>query len=107
MTSFAALHFAGLVALADQPQWGQWQTRNMVSEEKGLPDRCDPATGKNIKWSVPLETQTHSSPVIAGGRVLIGTNNGEPRDPRHEGDRGVLMCLDEKDGHLHWQLVLP
>ena len=39
--------------------------------------------------------------------MLIGTNNDNPRDPRHKGDRGVLMCLDEKDGHLLWQLVVP
>src|SRR5208337_3064118 len=48
-----------------------------------------------------------STPVIAGGKVLIGTNNDEPRDPRHQGDRGVLLCLNEKDGQLCWQLVVP
>lgn len=104
---FAITLATGLGLAADRPQWGEWQTRNMVSDEKGLPAEFDPETGKNVKWSVPLGTQTHSSPVIAKGRILIGTNNGEPRDPRHEGDRGVLMCLDGKDGHLHWQLVVP
>jgi outer membrane protein assembly factor BamB len=44
---------------------------------------------------------------VAQGRVFIGTNNDVPRDPRHKGDRGVLLCLDEKDGHLLWQLVVP
>ena len=57
--------------------------------------------------ATPLGTQTHSTPVIAGGRVYIGTNNGEPHDPKHAGDRGVLMCLDEKTGALLWQLVVP
>ena len=99
--------FAHLGWSADQPQWGQTFSRNMVSDEKGLPDAFDPASGKNVKWSVALGTQAHSTPVIAGGRVLIGTNNDAPRDSRHKGDRGVLMCLDEKDGHLHWQLVVP
>ncbi len=92
---------------ADQPQWGQRFTRNMVSEETGLPDSFDPKTGANIKWSVPLGTQTHSTPVVAGGKVLIGTNNDEPRDPHHTGDRGVMMCFDEKDGRLCWQLIVP
>src|SRR5581483_8748732 len=54
-----------------------------------------------------LGTEAHSSPVIAGGRVYIGTNNGNPRDPKHQGDRGVLMCFDEKSGELLWQLVVP
>jgi len=67
----------------DQPQWGRRYSRNMVSDETGLPETFDPATGRNIKWVVPLGTQTFSTPVVAGGRVLIGTNNDRPRDPRH------------------------
>ena len=62
---------------------------------------------RNIKWTARLGTEAHSTPVIANGRVLIGTNNGEPRDPKHKGDRGVLMCFDERDGRLLWQLVTP
>ncbi len=79
----------------------------MVSTERGLPDSFDPASGKNIKWVAKLGTESHSTPVISGGRVYIGTNNGEPRDPKHQGDRGVLMCFDERDGNLLWQLVVP
>jgi outer membrane protein assembly factor BamB len=87
----------------------------MVSDETGLAETFDPATGKNIKWVVPLGTETYSTPVVSGGKpatrpagkVLIGTNNERPRDPRHKGDRGVLLCLDEKDGSLCWQLVVP
>ncbi len=79
----------------------------MVSSAQPLPARFDPGTGENIAWSVPLGTETHSTPVVAGGRILIGTNNGNPRDPRHEGDRGVLLCLRATDGSLLWQLVVP
>ncbi len=95
------------VHAADQPQWGQAWTRNLVSTERGLPDSFDPKTGRNIKWAARLGTETHSTPVVAGGRVYLGTNNGEPRDPKHQGDRGVLMCFDERDGKLLWQLVVP
>src|SRR3954471_2909040 len=91
----------------DQPQWGAAWSRNMVSSERGLPDSFDPKSGKNIRWRANLGTETHSTPIVAGGRVYIGSNNGEPRDPRRQGDRGVLMCLDERDGHLLWQLVVP
>ena len=96
-----------LARAADQPQWGQAWSRNMVSAEKGLPDSFDPTTGRNVKWSASLGTEAHSSPVIAHGRVYIGTNNGNPRDPKHQGDRGVLMCFDENSGALLWQLVVP
>jgi outer membrane protein assembly factor BamB len=97
----------GSLLAADQPQWGQAWSRNLVSEERGLPAHFDLAGGENIKWRAKLGTETHSTPVVSGGRVFIGTNNNEPRDPRHQGDRGVLMCLDENDGHLLWQLVVP
>ncbi len=91
----------------DQPQWGQRYSRNMISNETSLPGSFDPTTGKNIKWIADLGTETYSTPVVSGGKVLIGTNNNIPRDPRHKGDRGVLFCLDEKDGSLCWQLVVP
>src|SRR5438046_8919098 len=106
--SYSALLILNFAVLAsDQPQWGQAWSRNMVSNEKGLPDSFDPKTGKNIKWSAQLGTETHSTPVVAGGRVYIGTNNGEPRDPKQQGDRGVLMCFEEKTGRFLWQLVVP
>src|SRR5687768_5643114 len=92
---------------ADQPQWGEAWSRNMVSHEHGLPGSFDPKAGKQIRWSAALGTETHSTPVAAAGRVYIGTNNGHPRDPKHQGDRGVLMCFDEKDGRFLWQLVSP
>lgn len=101
------LAVAAHVGAADQPQWGEGWSRNQVSDETGLPDSFDPKTGRNVKWVARLGTETHSTPVVANGRVLIGTNNGEPRDPRHSGDRSVLMCFDEKDGQLLWQLVVP
>jgi outer membrane protein assembly factor BamB len=95
------------LAAADRPQWGEAGSRNMVSGETGLPESFDPATGRNVKWVAELGTETHSTPVIARGRVFIGTNNNRPRDPRYKGDRGVLLCLDEVSGRWLWQLVVP
>ncbi len=105
--------FSGLLLMStcllaeDAPQWGQRHTRNMVSNEVDLPNEFDPKTGSNVKWSVPLGTRTYSSPVVAQGKVLIGTNNGRPRDSRHKGDRGVLMCFAEETGEFLWQLIVP
>ena len=92
---------------ADRPQWGEAWSRNMVSAEQGLPDSFDPEDRPEHQWTADLGTETHATPVIARGRVFIGTNNGKPRDPRHEGDRGVLLCLDEATGRFLWQLVVP
>jgi outer membrane protein assembly factor BamB len=91
----------------DQAQWGEAFSRNQVSTEKNLPDSFDPSTRKNIKWIAPLGSETYVCPIVAAGKVLIGTNNKNPRDPRHQGDRGIMLCLDARDGHLVWQLVVP
>jgi outer membrane protein assembly factor BamB len=92
---------------ADQAQWGRAWDRNMVSAERGLPDSFDLKTGKNVKWSVQLGTQSYATPVVAGGRVYIGTNNGNPRDPGNKSDCGVLMCFEEATGKFLWQLAFP
>ena len=102
-----ALLFATSLHAGDQPQWGQRDTRNMVSRERNLPATFDPKTGANVKWVVPIGTESYSTPVVANGRIYIGTNNGQPRDPKHKGDRGVLMCFEEKTGNFLWQMVAP
>ena len=104
--TFVCGAFFGLSA-KDQPQWGHAWTRNMVSPETNLPATFDPKSGLNIKWSAKIGNESHSTPVVADGRVYIGTNNDEPRNPKHQGDRGVLMCFDESTGAFLWQLVVP
>lgn len=105
----AALLLASCSALvaADRPQWGAAWDRNMVSAETGLAETFDVKSGANVRWRAALGSESHSTAVVASGRVLIGTNNGKPRDAKHDGDRGVLMCFDEKTGDLVWQLVVP
>ena len=94
-------------AVAVRGQWGAWQSRNMVVRASGLPERVDPESAGDLRWSVPLGGQTHGTPVVAGDRILIGTNNERPRDAQLRGDCGVLLCLDARDGKLVWQLVVP
>lgn len=109
------IHFVALFILvassaspaADQPQWGQKESRNMVSDEVNLPSTFNLDTRENIRWTVELGTNTYNTPIVANGRVLIGTNNEIPRDENHLGDRAILLCLDEKDGSFLWQLVIP
>ncbi|MCP4450657.1 MAG: PQQ-binding-like beta-propeller repeat protein, partial [Planctomycetes bacterium] len=103
----AVLFGVSLCLAGDQPQWGQRHSRNMVSQETNLPDSFDPESGQGIKWSVSLGREAYGSPVVAGGRVLVGANNKQPRDPRYGGDRAVLLCLNESDGALCWQLPVP
>ncbi len=103
----------------DWSQWGGSVHRNMFVTAHNLPDRFDPGkfkpgtedvdlgTTKNVRWVAKLGTQSYGNATIAQGRVFVGTNNDNPRDPRHQGDRSILLCLDEKTGDLLWQLVVP
>lgn len=104
----------------DSPQWGEKHTRNMVSPEKNLPDTfepgrrnpvdrtVDPSGTKNVRWTAKLGKVVYGTPVIAEGKVLIGTADSVQEDrPQLEGDRGVLVCLNEKSGELLWELVVP
>lgn len=70
-----------------------------------LPTTLDPKTGKNVLWTAALGTEAYAGPVVAGGVVLVGTNNEAPRDPKVTGDRGVLMAFAAKDGAFLWQAV--
>jgi outer membrane protein assembly factor BamB len=87
----------------DWPMWGGSPDRNMVSTMTGLPTTWDVKTGENVKWVAQLGSQTYGNPVVAGGVVLVGTNNEQVRDPKQGGDRGVLMAFRESDGEFLWQ----
>ncbi|HEX7896374.1 MAG TPA: PQQ-binding-like beta-propeller repeat protein [Planctomycetota bacterium] len=89
----------------DWPMWGGRPDRNMVSAEKNLPAAWPKDGGKVLRWTARLGDHTYGNPVVAGGRVYIGTNNGQPRDIAAAGDKGVLMCFSEKDGAFLWQAV--
>ncbi len=89
----------------DWPMFGGRPDRNTVSAEKGLPLAWPKGDKAVVTWSADLGKITYGNPVVAGGRVFIGTNNERPRDPAVKGDKGVLMCFSEKDGAFLWQAV--
>lgn len=103
----------------DWPQWGRDGSRNMVGEAKNLPvpfkpgtvnmdtEQVDMSTTEHVKWVAKLGSQSYGNVSIGQGRILLGTNNAFPRDKKYVGDRAVVLCLDEKDGSLIWQLNLP
>jgi outer membrane protein assembly factor BamB len=108
-----ALLQAGLNA-ADWPMLGRDQTRNAVSPEKNAPldwhvgqfddttQKWRPETARNIKWAAGLGTATFSAPVVSGGLVWIGTNNGN-----YDQSASVLKCFREADGKLLYEYVSP
>jgi outer membrane protein assembly factor BamB len=106
----AIVLLAATLSGADWPQWGRTASRNMASDETGLPD-LRPAPGQetvdlsapdspNVKWKARVGTTTWGNPTVAGRRVLVGTSG-----PKREG--GTIKCLDAATGTLLWQLICP
>ncbi|MCU0715355.1 MAG: PQQ-binding-like beta-propeller repeat protein [Pirellula sp.] len=89
----------------DWPQWGGSPERNNVPDSGPLPTSFDVETNENILWSMPLGSETYGNPVVANGKVYIGTNNGNGYIKRYPAtvDLGCLICFDEKDGKFLWQ----
>jgi outer membrane protein assembly factor BamB len=92
---------------AERAMFGGTPSRNMVSDEKGLPTEWDPETGLNVKWVAELGSQTYAGPVVAGGKVYVGTNNQREYNPKVKGDRGNVMAFRTADGELAWQSAHP
>ena len=116
---------------APSPEWpvfGGTPSRNMVNlREKLLAFPTDaPKWGEDeaaekrweaqwVLWKAQLGSRSYGGPVVAGGRVYVGTNNEaarNPRDTRRNGDgeiekidKGVLMCIDRRTGVFLWQAV--
>jgi outer membrane protein assembly factor BamB len=93
------------LAAADWPMWGGTPQRNMVASARNLPLSWDVKSRKNVKWKADLGSQSYGNPVVAGGKVFVGTNNESPRNPKITGDKGVLMAFRESDGKFLWQHV--
>jgi outer membrane protein assembly factor BamB len=95
----------GKVGQLDWPQAGGSSLRNSVSTASGLPTQWDVGSGENILWSARLGSTTYGNPVVANGKVFVGTNNSGGYLKRYPSkvDLGVLLCFDEKDGRFLWQ----
>lgn len=81
--------------------------KNVVEKpEQGGPEQL---------WTAELGSRAYGGPIIAGGKVFVGTNNERPRNKRDvrknaDGeeepiDKGNLMCFDQKTGEFLWQAV--
>lgn len=100
----------GVPALAagDWPMLGGRPDRNMVAVAADLP-RDWAAAGpsgpaRHVRWAAPLGDVTYGAPVVAAGRVLIGTNRAESSGAEKA---GVLRCFATDDGRLLWEAVHP
>jgi outer membrane protein assembly factor BamB len=97
------------------PMWGGQLSRNMVNtRERNVPVKFgfdDDGKKFNILWEADLGSKAYAGPVIADGKIFVGTNNQKPRDKKYldpKGkpiDLGVLMCFNQADGKFLWQRI--
>jgi outer membrane protein assembly factor BamB len=111
-------------ANGDHVMFGGAPDRNMVnmvdrlSHEFPKGEGADESRilGSRVKWRESLGGTSWGGPIVAGGKVFVGTNNENPRNDRDRGkgsddekgapiDKGILMCFDEKTGKFLWQMV--
>ena len=103
---FSLLPVAGAASAQDWPMWGGTPDRNMVARETPpLPAEWDVDSGRNVRWVANLGSQTYGNPVVAGGRIYVGTNNEALYDEEITGDKGILLAFDAATGAFLWQMV--
>ena len=100
----------------DFKAWGRDSSNNMMSPASSISiditsgevgDDGEVTGAKGAKWVAKLGSQAYGTPTIHQGRVIVGTNNEEPRLESVQGDRGIVMSFDEQSGDFQWQLSIP
>jgi outer membrane protein assembly factor BamB len=101
----------------DWAQWGGSPQRNNVPVATNVPTEWNvgefdletgewnKASSKNIKWAAKLGSQSYGNPVVAGGKIFVGTNNAAAYLKRfpNKVDLGCLLAFNEADGKFLWQ----
>ena len=108
--------FVGVALADDWPMLGRDGTRNGVSTEIGAPTHWSVENheknhvareSRGIRWSAPLGSETHSSPVVSDGLVWIGTNNTQTGIQSSESQHSVLKCFRVTDGEQVYEYISP
>ena len=106
--SIIVLSITATCVLADWPMWGGTPSRNMISDLGKVSLDFDLQKGTNVLWQQGLGSQTYGNPIVTGGKVFVGTNNGggwrKDKYPA-EVDKGVVLCFDQESGDFIWQLT--
>lgn len=93
------------IGSGDWAQWAGSHLRNNVTDQEKIPTDWNVEEGRNVRWSMALGSETYGNPVIANGKIYVGTNNGAGYLERYPSDvdLGVLLAFNEADGEFLWQ----
>lgn len=96
----AALFFLILLAAtAPAEEWPAWRgpRGDGTSTETGVPLRW--STTENVAWKTPIPGIGHSSPIVVGDRVFLGSYV-------EDGGKRSLFCIDRQTGKIAWERVV-
>ena len=96
-----------MASVSTAPQRPELPSAQPTTASGTPPLDWDTSTGRNIAWSAELGDETLGRPVVCGGVVYIGTDNGRPRDRAFDEECGVLMAFAATDGAFLWQDLAP
>ncbi len=89
------------------PMYGGDPSRNMANlvEKKLLTDwHVEKGKFRNILWVTNLgKTSSYATPVVADGKVFIGTSNRHSKNIKQQGHKAILMAFRESDAKFLWQ----
>ncbi len=107
MLMIAAAGFPIATDASDWPMAGGTPQRNGIPAAGPIDVDFDPENPDDLRWKVKLGSQSYGNPIVAGGKVFVGSNNGAGYRPKHPAkeDRGVLLCFDLASGEFLWQLT--
>jgi outer membrane protein assembly factor BamB len=106
------------VGKGDWNQWGGSSLRNNIPEGKNIASEWDLGSSyldsgefkkeeasENVMWAAPIGSQSYGNPIVANGKIFVGTNNGHGWLKRYPAsvDLGCLLAFDQKTGKFLWQ----
>lgn len=75
-----------------------------VADNQHLPEQWDVGSGKNIRWSLEVPGSSHSSPVVADGKVFVISAVTKASTELVLGDDGGTAMAKEKNVEFAWHL---
>ncbi|MFM7832210.1 MAG: PQQ-binding-like beta-propeller repeat protein, partial [Planctomycetaceae bacterium] len=93
----AALAFAGQLSAEDWLQWRGPGHDNSAASGQQIPTEW--SSDKNVEWRADVPGRGHSSPLIVGDLVVLGTADEST-------ETQSVVAIGRKDGRLRWQTAI-
>ncbi|MFM7868774.1 MAG: PQQ-binding-like beta-propeller repeat protein, partial [Planctomycetaceae bacterium] len=93
----AALAFAGQLSAEDWLQWRGPGHDNSAASGRQIPTEW--SSDKNVEWRADVPGRGHSSPLIVGDLVVLGTADEST-------ETQSVVAIGRKDGRLRWQTAI-